>query len=212
MKLAIFGATGKSGKYLLDEALKREHSLKLLVRTPDKLAPEVLSKCEVIKGDVLTYPDVLQTVAGTDAVLVTIGHTKNSPADLQARALHNIITAMQAAGVRRLINLTGGGVPTNEDTPKLLDVITTKLLGIVDRARLQDGHAHVEVIRSSENIDWTVVRTGVQISKTASTGYKVGYVGAGKTGFSVSRNNIADFMLDILSAEEYFGKMPYVSD
>jgi uncharacterized protein YbjT (DUF2867 family) len=37
MKIALFGGTGKTGKHLMQQALDQGHSLRVLVRSPEKV-------------------------------------------------------------------------------------------------------------------------------------------------------------------------------
>ena len=64
MKLAIFGATGRTGRPLLQQALAAGHSVAVLVRVPAKLTTHHAS-LRVINGDVTDAVQVAQTVAGS---------------------------------------------------------------------------------------------------------------------------------------------------
>ncbi len=78
MKIAIFWATGKVGRHLLDQALERGDEVAILVRDPSKLTTQGHERLKVVRGDVLDPRDVDQAVVGTDAVLSALGHTKTS--------------------------------------------------------------------------------------------------------------------------------------
>ena len=85
-------------------------------------------------------------VAGTDAVLSTISHTKTSTRDVQTEGIENIIRAMKKHGVRRLVSLTGAGVRDPKDEPKLVDKIIDSLLKLLQRDVLEDAVGHARVI------------------------------------------------------------------
>jgi putative NADH-flavin reductase len=72
----------------------------------------------VLRGDVLHYEDVRRTVEGTDAVISVIGPTKDSPPLMQTNGTRNIVKAMEQRGIRRIISMTGGGVPPRPTSPK----------------------------------------------------------------------------------------------
>ncbi|WP_207955774.1 NAD(P)-dependent oxidoreductase [Rubrobacter marinus] len=77
MKVAIFGGTGRTGRHLIEGALRDGHEVTALVRDPGKLATGH-ERLRVVEGDVLIPSRVEETVAGADAVLSALGHTKTS--------------------------------------------------------------------------------------------------------------------------------------
>ena len=83
--IAIFGASGQTGKQLTEQALKQGYQVKALVRDPAKLAARD-PNLQLIQGDLNDPVKVEETVRGTQAVLSVIGATKGSPADIKAVA------------------------------------------------------------------------------------------------------------------------------
>lgn len=116
LKLAIFGATGRTGLPLVQQALEAGHSVAALVRTPAKMTIQN-ANLTLIQGDSLNSADVEKTVQGADAVLSVLGQSKGASRDLQKVSIRNIIAAMQKYGAKRLISLTGAGVDAPEDRP-----------------------------------------------------------------------------------------------
>ena len=208
MRIAVFGATGRTGRHIVEGALARGHEIKALARDPSKLGISDVN-LEVIQGDVLDATKVAQTVAGTDAVLSALGQTKTSPKDVQARGTRNIVAAMKEHGVRRLVSLTGAGVRDPRDEPKLVDKAITFLLKKLQPDVLKDGEGHAEVIRKS-GLEWVIVR-GPRLTDGPHTGeYRIGYVGK-NGGTRASRADVAEFMLRQLEGDEHLGRMPMIS-
>jgi putative NADH-flavin reductase len=163
----------------------------------------------VVRGDVLDTAKVDETVAGTDAVLSALGHTKTSPKDVQTRGTENIVAAMERHGVRRFVSLTGAGVRDPRDEPKLADRAITFLLGRLQPDVLEDGVRHSEVIKRSE-LDWVIVR-GPRLTEGPKKGeYRVGRVGE-NSGTQISRADLAEFMLAQLTTNTHLRQMPMVS-
>jgi putative NADH-flavin reductase len=208
MHITIFGATGKTGKFVVREALRRGHVVTAFVRTPSKLE-DLDNKVKVIQGDVEEYAKVQSAIQGADAVISTLGHVKGSKPSFQTEAIQHIIKAMHESGVRRLIDLTGAGVAAEGDNPKFMDNMMTKLLAIVSPARIQDGLTHSGLIKVSD-LDWTIVRTPVQ-TNSESTEYKVGKVGDAGLSLMSPRGAIAKFMIDILEQGSYIRELPVVT-
>ncbi|MDQ3386877.1 MAG: NAD(P)H-binding protein, partial [Actinomycetota bacterium] len=106
MKIAIFGATGRTGRPMVEQALREGHEVTVSVRDPSKVSVRH-DLLRVLKGDVLDAKAVDEAVAGQNAVLSALGHTKSSPKDVQTRGTENIVAAMKKHGVDRIVSLTG---------------------------------------------------------------------------------------------------------
>ena len=209
MKLAVFGATGKTGKQLVEQALKAGHEVTVLVRTPSKLTLQS-PKLTVVQGDVLNQVGVDKVVQGSDAVISVIGQTKGSPQDTQTVAISNIIAAMNKYGVKRLVSLTGAGVDDPHDRPKFANHLIKLALKLMAGHVLQDAVNHAEVIHKS-NLDWVIVR-GPRLNEGPYTGkYRVGWVGV-NTSARISRADLADFILKQTTDTTYLRQAPMVSD
>ncbi|MBA2682346.1 MAG: SDR family oxidoreductase [Ktedonobacteraceae bacterium] len=209
MRLTVFGASGRTGRPLVQQALDAGHDVVAFVRDPAKL-PLQHERLTVVQGDVMKLTDVEKAVEGSDTVLSTVGQSKGSPKDLQTVATRNIVAAMEKYGVKRLVSLTGAGVDAPEDQPKLINNIIKFALKTLSGAVLQDALGHVDVIKGS-NLDWVIVR-GPRLTEGPHTGkYRVGWVGV-NTGTSISRADLAGFMLKEVTDNTYLHKLPMVSD
>jgi len=209
MKLAIFGASGRTGRPLVQQALDARHTITALVRTPTTF-PIQHERLTIVQGDAMDPATVEKVVQGADAVLSVLGQTKNSPKDMQTVATKNIIAAMQKFGITRFVSLTGAGVDAPEDQPKLINHVIKFALKTMSGAVLKDAEQHATVLRNSD-INWTIVR-GPRLTEGLHTGkYRVGWVGV-NTGTRISRADIADFMLKQVSDTTYLRKAPMISD
>ncbi len=72
MKLLIFGATGGTGRALVQQALEQGHVVTAFARNPSKISA-VHSNLHIVKGDILDYASVEAAVHGQDAVLSALG-------------------------------------------------------------------------------------------------------------------------------------------
>lgn len=209
MKISLFGATGKVGQHLVDQALERGDEVTAFVRDPSKLTTQQHKRLKVVQGDVLDPKDVEQAVAGTDAVLSTIGHTKTSSKDVLAEGIKNIIAAMNKHGVRRLVSLTGAGVRDPKDEPKLVDRIIGWLLKLLQKELLEDAIEQARMVKES-HLDWVIVRAPVLTEGEKKGEYRIGYVGK-ESGTTLSRADVADFMLKQTTDDTYLHQAPMVS-
>jgi sugar phosphate isomerase/epimerase len=100
---------------------------------------------------------VEEAVAGQDALMSTLGHTKTSRRDAQAEGIKNTVNAMKRHGVRHLISLTGAGVRDVRDRPKHFDRVTWSLLKRLQKDVLEYAEGHARVIAGS-GLEWVIVR------------------------------------------------------
>jgi putative NADH-flavin reductase len=208
MKLTIFGASGRTGRPLVEQALAAGYEVTAFVRDPARL-PISDARLHVVQGDVMNAAQVDEAVRGADAVLSVLGHAKGSPKNMQTVATENIVAAMKKHGVRRLISLTGAGVKDPQDQPKLVDHAIRGLLVLLQKDVLRDAEQHARVIQQSD-LDWTIVR-GPRLNEGPRTGtYRVGMIGK-NSGTLVSRADLADFMLKHVDDTTYLGQAPVVS-
>ncbi|MBC8164001.1 MAG: NAD(P)H-binding protein [Roseiflexaceae bacterium] len=209
MKLTIFGASGKTGIPLTEQALAAGHQVTAFVRDPNKL-PMTHERLTVVQGDAADASAVARAVAGADAVISALGPTPTAAKGIHTIATRNIVAAMKQHGVRRLVSLTGAGVAAPEDQPKLINHIIKLALKTMAGDVLKDGEGHAEVIQSSD-LDWIIVR-GPRLQDGPHTGnIKVGWVGVG-TGTIINRPDLADFMLKQATSDTYLRKLPMVSN
>jgi putative NADH-flavin reductase len=209
MKLAIFGAAGRTGIPLIQQALERGNDVVALVRTPSKLSMRN-ERLTVVQGDVAHLADVERVVQGADAVLSVLGHVKGSEPDILTHAIRNIITAMDKYGVKRLVSLSGASVFAPQDKPKLVNRLIKFYTQATTGSLLKDAEQHFMVIQNSD-VEWVVVR-GPILNEGPHTGtYRVGWTGV-NTGIRVSRADIADFMLKQVTDTTYLRQAPLISD
>lgn len=206
--MVVFGASGRTGRHLVGQALEREHLVTAFVRDPSKLRMEH-EGLKVVEGDVMDAARVEEAVIGGEAVLSVLGHTGTSTKDVQTGGTRNIVAAMKKYGVRRIVSLTGAGVRDPKDRPKLFDKGITFLLKTLQRDVLEDAERHARVIEES-GLDWVIVRAPMLTDGERRGEYRVGYVGKG-SGSKVSRADVAGFMLDQLESDEFLRQAPMVS-
>jgi uncharacterized protein len=124
MKIAMLGATGFAGGYVLAEALTRsELDVTAIVRNPDAVTPQV--RLTAVKGDVFETAALTDALRGHDAVIHAFHPGRGvDMADIydQCVAGHEaIIAATQAAGVRRLVCVGGAASLMTPEGKEYLD-------------------------------------------------------------------------------------------
>ena len=105
MRVAIFGASGQTGLFLVERALVQEHDVTAFVRTPETF-PLRNDRLKVVIGDVRSRESVVRAIEGADAVICAVGERLKS-SRVSSEATENIIAGMKAHKVRRLVVVTG---------------------------------------------------------------------------------------------------------
>lgn len=157
--VALLGATGMVGGYLLEEALARGHRVRALARDPAKL-PAHDDRITVIQGDARDPAVVAAVVRGSDVVISALGPVRadgDAAQTISTDATDNVLRALAASGVSRYIVVSGGAVVMPGDKRDLLGWWIRTLVRIGLGPTLRDKQAEYELLAASA-ADWTLVR------------------------------------------------------
>lgn len=207
MKITIFGASGATGKNVVEQALAQGgNEVTAFVRNPEKMDIKN-DKLTVTQGDVTKAQDVENAVAAVDGVLVTLGASPDMQADIvMEEGTRNIIDAMKKHGVKRII--VQSSYPMSGS---LEGVAFLKEMGMGDeqiamvQPVLDDKAKQEDAIRDS-GLEYTIVRP-LMLNDEPKTGkYRVGESLVIKVGDAISRADVADFMLKDLTENKFIGK------
>lgn len=171
MKLLIFGASGLTGREMVEQALEQNHTVMAFVRTPEKFDIRHDS-LKVAQGDITDYEKVERAVEGQEAVLSALGASNllmRTPS--LTEGMRNIVRAMEKTGVRRFVYESALGVSDSvADTrfPVRYFVIHV-ILG-----RAYADHEDKERIIKASSLDWIIVRPTQLVNKPRTGKYKAG--------------------------------------
>lgn len=149
----------------------------------------------VAAADALDIEEVRGVVDGADAVVVTVGGSSGDRSRPRAAVTENVVTAMQEAGIRRLIvhsTYGAGGSATHAPLPVQLLIRT-----VLARA-LADHDAQEEVVRAS-GLDWTIVRP-VGLTDAPASGVYLAVPSDDRTplGSRIARADVAEYIVGAL--------------
>jgi len=166
MQLTIFGAGGKVGQGVVEEALDRNHTVTAFVHTHNPFTEN--ERLRVVHGDINNDTEVAEALKGSQAVISVLSswHTKDK--NILGRAMTTIIPAMAAARITRIITLTGAGAFDATDQPKLSDKIGHLLAAMMAPRILADAEEHLKLLAESP-LDWTCIRSPVMTKQRRST-------------------------------------------
>ncbi|WP_405613753.1 NAD(P)H-binding protein [Streptomyces sp. NBC_01511] len=194
MKLTVFGATGGIGQEVVRQGLAAGHRVTAVVRDPARFTVTG-DGLEVYTAATFDDPEELRSaVAGRDAVLSGIGPSSRKAAGIAAPVTRSILSAMDAAGVRRLVVVSAAPVgPVPRDEPlfgKLaLGVVKVVLKPVYDDlARMEE-----ELARSGAH--WTAVRPPQLVDRPVTGVYRTVIDGNPRAGSKIGRADVAHAML-----------------
>jgi putative NADH-flavin reductase len=210
LKIVVFGASGNTGKQLVEQALAAGYEVVAYARNPSKLnvSHEHLT---VINGELSDAALIETAVKGTDAVLSALGPRGGSKNKPLTQGMRNIIAAMNNQGVRRLIMTSTLSAKDSKDKPDFRTKAMVNLVKTTMHAAYEDIVSVAETVRASD-LEWTIVRLAILNNKPKSGKVKVGYVGSGEVGTQISRADIADFMLKQIEDTKYLREAPAISN
>lgn len=207
MNLTILGATGRTGRHILEQALGVGHQVSVLVRDRAKLG-DANASVAITEGDLRSADDVRQAVDGADAVIYAAGPVKGGPMDLNEVAARAIVDAMNAAGVRRLVWLSGAAVKDSRDDPSVSRAVMRAVMTLFAGSLLRASERAYETIVQS-GLDYTVVRPPMLADTPGGRNVHASYQSPKPIPFG--RGDLASFMLRDALSDAYVGESPMLS-
>jgi putative NADH-flavin reductase len=203
MRLTLFGATGGTGRHVVEQALAAGHHVTAVVRDPGRLGSPPAAGLTVVTARLHDHAAVEQAVSGADAVVDALGAGGTGPTTVRVDAARVITAAMRDAGVRRLVVVSAAGAHTTGDGP-LVRFVVKPVLGYVLRHPFADMRAMEEVVRAS-GLDWTIVLPP-QLTDGPRTGAVRRRVGANVRGsYRIARADLAAAVLDAVTDDAVRG-------
>ena len=216
MKLLILGATGRTGKLILEEALNQGYKVRCLVREPKKINLNH-NALEVYKGSPEQISDLDNAIKDCARIISVLNISRKSdfpwarlrtPPTFLSDVMKNIISLIKKNELERLIVCSAWGVAeTEKEIPAWFRwLIKNSNIGIAYK-----DHERQENELKKSKLNWTIVRP------TGLTNFKMekkiieSYNNEPKPRLTISRKNLAKFMVNALKRRELIGKTPVIS-
>ena len=204
MKIVIFGASGKTGTLLTEQALAKGHQVTAYLRREGALAQNH-PNLRIVIGNLDNTSKIEEALQEADAVFSTLGGgslTKHAP-DIIA-GINNIVSIMEQSGSKRFIYLSSIGAGNSRYL--MGSFIRFLIADVMLRVPLADHSANEQRIKKSK-LQWTLVRPG-----GLTDGQRTGNLKHGSDTISlkgspkISRANVASFMIEQLDSNAYLNK------
>lgn len=209
MKIAVFGATGGIGKFVVKHGLEHGYEINAYVRDPQKFM-HTNRNLTILKGQLYEYENIKQAIIGCDAVISTLGvPMKFSYESMDSLAGHrNIIKAMKELNVSRLIDWATPSVHYSKDRTSFITIVPGIMAGILFPQAKKEIIAIADAIQAAD-LDWTIVRFMAPKDTPFTGNVKVGF-GDTKMNFNIAREDIAAFMVRQVESLDYLHSMPII--
>jgi uncharacterized protein YbjT (DUF2867 family) len=206
MRIAVFGATGGTGREVVKQALAAGHQVTALARDPSRLVGSD-PNLTVVAGSVLEAAPVQQALQGTDAAIVSLGNTANNPDYVVSQGTQVILDAIgQLGGPQRMVVVSSIGVGDSKDQ---VPFAFKMLMKTVLRRAMEDKERQEALVKAS-GLDWTIVRPGGLTDGPATGQYRAGLEPTISAG-QVARADVAAFVLQQLTDDAYLRQTPAIT-
>ena len=216
MKILLFGATGRTGKIILQKALKDGHEVTAIVRDPSKLNS---SNARIIKGTPYDKETVKKAVDNCDVVISTLNVSRvsdnpwaklRSPKDTISRSIQNALEAMKENEVRRIIVM--GVLGAGKSWSKMPFIFRLVVSSSNLKYTFHDHTQQEELLAKSES-DWTVIRLPMLTEGEGEKDIIVKRLDDDtKLNRKINRESVARFILNILKDENYYKSIVGISN
>jgi len=210
MKVVIFGASGATGRELVQQALAAGHEVTAFVRDPS--TTKRLGDVHTVQGDVRDRAAVSSAIDGQDAVLSALGARSLKERGLLESAMANIIAGMTEHGVRRIVVLGAAGAL--HDANKYQSATTKLVYWIIRRTLLKnplDDQAAQERLIEASDLAYTMVYPPRLTNGPRTSNYRVQGDGLPPHGSRIARADVAEFMVKELEAGNFVRQGPYIA-
>lgn len=236
MTTLVVGASGATGRLLVQQLLDRGQTVRVIVRSPASFLETigVHERLSVIQATVLDLSDaeLAQHVSGCDAVASCLGHILSfkglfgKPRRLVTDATQRLCDAIKTNNPRGhvkyvLMNTTGNRNRDLAESISFAEKCVVGLIRLLIPPHSDNEHAaeylRSNVGRNNPSIEWAVVRPDSLSDEEAVTDYELHESPTRSAIFDpgvTSRMNVGHFMADLITDDavwsEWKGQMPVI--
>jgi putative NADH-flavin reductase len=210
MRVAILGASGRSGKAAVARAIGAGHEVVSIVRNPASAPADTIVKI----ADARDVTGLTEAIRGADAVISCLGHTRDKSAQADGTVLHDgavaLISAMDAAGVKRLVAVSAAGAYIQGDDP-LSRFIAKPLVARLFGGVFPDTRRMEEVIRTSDS-SWTILRPSRLVGGVSKPSYRAGVDRAVWWHYNTTFDTVGRAAVDALTTAAWIDHAVFITE
>lgn len=207
--VALLGATGMAGGFILDRALAEGYDVRALARTPQKLEG-YKDRITIVEGDARDPAALNTLLQGSDVVVSALGPVKSDGGGAQmisTTVTGDIIQSMPRWHIDRYIVVSGAAVVMPGDDRNLTGWLMRQMVLLTLRDTLRDKQAEYQLLADSP-VQWTLVRCPLIDPEPFVRSPFVSL--DTPTGFKLRAGELAEFVIGQISSTEFIGKGPFL--
>lgn len=211
MKVSIFGASGATGLLLTERCLAAGYNVTALLRDPENFP--LRDQVRVVEGNTFDPLAVGRTVEGADVVLSALGARSLRREDVLDRGVPLIVSAMQKAGVRRIVALGSAGALSDslKKQPAWRRWFVQRIVYNTYLKWPVASQVSQWQTLSTSGLDWTMVMPPMLTNGRARGIYRIDGEALPPHGMHISRTDVADFMMQQIGNPQWVGKGVYIA-
>lgn len=215
MKICLLGATGRTGKHLLQQTIAAGHTVKALVRDPRKVTM-LHPALQIIKGDPADNTALETAIRDCDVVISTLNISRTSdfpwaalrtPKHFLSSCMKVMIGLCEKHRIQRLIVTSAWGVAdSRKEIPGWFG-------WLIDHSNIRvayEDHALQESLLQHSSLHWTIVRPVVLTNSAKPKKVRISFRNIPRPKLFISRKNLAAFLIDIIEQDRCIRQMPVV--
>jgi putative NADH-flavin reductase len=216
-RILLLGATGRTGRLVLEYALAQGLEVTALVRRPAAISVRS-DKLTLIEGSPMNADDVRKALVGCDAVVSALNNNRTSdnpwakrlsPSLFMTHSIRTCLAVMKEQGMRRIVVLSSVGA--NDSFDDAVFFMRWLIRNTNLQYTFQDHDAQESELRRS-GVDWTTVRAALLSNGTKAKSLVVSHYNEPKPAMMISRRHAARYLIDCLSDKSTFRKAPTISE
>ncbi len=208
LRILVYGATGKVGTHVVDEALGREHTVTAVSRDPSRIEQQH-ENLSAVAGDLLDSSSIASLVIDQDVIIISvrgiIGKAKIPENALQRIAVENVVNVLRKIGADapRLIHVGGSGTLEVEPGVLYADKLPKVFLPKSLEAEIQGQILALEYLRTVCDVSWSYATPAKNFTNGKRTGtFRIGGDAMLEDSRGKSRISRRDFAVALIDEAE----------
>lgn len=216
MKILLLGATGRTGKQVLEQALERGYQVSCLVRNPERLIPQ--QHLLIFEGDPRNASDVQSAIKGCQAIISVLNISRTSdfpwsslrtPKTFLSDTMSAVVEVAAKHKIEQIILCSAWGVgETRKDIPFwfrwTIDFSNIKYAYL--------DHERQEELLKHSKLNYTIVRPVGLTNFNQNLSVRESENNVPKPNLLISRKAVASYMVKCLSRSEKQSEIVVISN
>jgi putative NADH-flavin reductase len=211
VRIAVIGATGRTGRHVVEQALSRGHVVAGVARRPEAVAMQHRD-LTMVAGDVLERGSLVDAFAGCHAVVSALGiGGSRAPTVVYSEGIANVLGAMAATSILRLSVVSAAPVGPRAEQPFLERRLVMPLLDRFFGATYADMR-RMEAVLAESRVDWVSLRPPRLVDKPATGAYRIHADAPLPRARSIRCADLATALLDVLERDDLQGRTAFIAN